>query len=498
MPDSASVLLRNARIATAGQASDPHSITVRSGHIVDLRPAGEADPASGLGETAQALDLDGRWVVPGLWDHHVHFSQWSIMRDRLDLSGARSAAQAARAVSAARAERASDLLVGVGFRDALWPEPPSAQLLDEHSGERPVVLISGDLHAVWLNSAALRRFAPGRDQSGVLREQDAFDVQLAVADLPDDRVDALAAAAGAAAAARGVVGVVDFEMPDIGATWLRRISAGNKALRVVCSVWPSRLDEAVRRDIGTGASLPGAGGLATMGPLKVIIDGSLNTRTAYCFDAYPGPAGAGGHGLLTITGADLAALLETAGDARIEAAVHAIGDHANSVALDAFEQTGAHGSIEHAQLMAAGDVARLARLGLTASVQPEHAIDDRDVADRYWTGRTARAYAYRTLLDAGVPLALGSDAPVAPLDPWIAIAAAVQRTRTDRAPWHPEQRISRVEALGASVHNAIAAGEIADLAVVDRDPFSCGAGELRAMPVAATMLGGRWTFNTLA
>ncbi len=138
----------------------------------------------------------------------------------------------------------------------------------------------------------------------------------------------------------------------------------------------------------------------------------------------------------------------------------------------------------------------MARLGLVASVQPEHAVDDRDVADRYWAGRTDRAFAYRALHDAGVPLALGSDAPVAPLDPWIAIAGAVHRSRDDRPPWHPEQQISIDTALRASSHGRIEPGARADLVVVDLSPLTSDPDALRTMPVTATMLGGRWTYQT--
>ena len=185
--------------------------------------------------------------------------------------------------------------------------------------------------------------------------------------------------------------------------------------------------------------------------------------------------------------------------AGIRPAVHAIGDSANSLALDVFEAVGCTGSIEHAQLLTEADVARFARLGVTASVQPEHALDDRDVADRYWAGRTDRAFRLADLLAAGVTLALGSDAPVAPLDPWLAIAAAVGRTRGDRAAWHPDQAISRQAALAASARgrHAIAVGQPADLAICGIDPFVASIADLRRMPVAATLLGGRFTHNTL-
>src|SRR5690606_28784259 len=160
---------------------------------------------------------------------------------------------------------------------------------------------------------------------------------------------------------------------------------------------------------------------------------------------------------------ELTELLRYAHAKGIRAAVHAIGDRANTLALDAFEASGARGSIEHAQLLLDDDVERMARLELVASVQPEHLLDDRDVADHHWAGRTAGAFAFGSLARAGVRMAFGSDAPVAPLDPWSAIAAALHRTRDEREAWHPEQRISLDTALASSVRSRVAVGEPADL-----------------------------------
>jgi predicted amidohydrolase YtcJ len=132
-----------------------------------------------------------------------------------------------------------------------------------------------------------------------------------------------------------------------------------------------------------------------------------------------------------------------------------------------------------------------------ASVQPEHAVDDRDVAERFWPGRTGRAFALRSLLDAGARLVLGSDAPVAPLDPWVSIAAATTRTRGDREPFHAEQSITPHEALAASTRSLVAVGEPADLLLVDADPLTASGDALRSMPVALTLLGGRPTHSAL-
>ncbi|MCY1230331.1 N-substituted formamide deformylase [compost metagenome] len=211
-------------------------------------------------------------------------------------------------------------------------------------------------------------------------------------------------------------------------------------------------------------------------------------------DPYPH----GGRGLLTVSEPELLALLVRAREAGFVPAVHAIGDAANQVALDAFEAAGIRGRIEHAQFVRQEDFARFGRLGLTASVQPAHALDDRDAADANWGDRTVRAFPLRSLLAAGATLALGSDAPVAPLDPWTAMSAATTRSGPDgRGPWHPEQAITREEALAASARGRrrIRAGDPADIAVLNDDPLGVPHEVFASMPVAATLVAGRFTYD---
>ena len=492
--------LRNVRLPGH---SEPVDLLISRGTIVEIRPTASDSPELRTSDT-EVVQGDGRWVVPGLWDNHVHFTQWAISSRRLDVGSARSAAETAALVGAALSERSAagpaeaDLLVGVGFRDGLWPDLPTAALLDGVSGLTPVVLISGDLHCVWLNSAALRRFGHAEVESGILREGDAFPIAGAVQQASAEQLDAWAAEAAAAASRRGVVGIVDLEMEWNRDVWLRRFAAGFRNLRVEFGIYPQHLDRAIAEGLRSEKVLDGTDGLLAVGPLKIITDGSLNTRTAYCVDPYPGLSGPESRGLLTVDPRDLVELLATGTAAGFRSAVHAIGDAANTHALDAFAATGARGSIEHAQLLSRPDFARFAELDLIASVQPEHALDDRDVADRFWAGRTDRAFALGSLLAAGARLALGSDAPVAPLDPWVTIAAAVGRDRDGRAPWHPEQSISAADALVASARTRIAVGQAADLAILDVDPLSASSADLRSMPVAATLIGGRFTHTVLA
>ncbi|AMM20397.1 hypothetical protein AX769_09860 [Frondihabitans sp. PAMC 28766] len=496
-----SLLLRNARLV--GRDGQPTDILLEDGLVSALAQGIAPGPA-------QVVDLDGRFVAPGLWDNHVHMEQWALVRQRLDVSSAGSAREAADLVARRIREGRPadrDLLVGYGFRDALWPDAPDLVLLDAAGaalGEAvPVALVSADLHAVWLNSAglALIGLPPEASPTGLLREQAAFDASTAITAVDSTRMDDWVADAAKAAATRGVVGVVDLEMTLSLGAWTTRVGDGIDQLRVRCGVYPSDLDIVIARGLRTGDILPGTDGLVEMGPFKVITDGSLNTRTAYCHDPYPMVDGrAGGVGLPTFTLDELVALMSRASGAGLVPAVHAIGDHANTLALDAYERVGCRGTIEHAQLLRWADVARFARLGVTASVQPEHAMDDRDIAEVYWPGRTDRAFALETLEAAGVALRLGSDAPVAPLDPWVAISAAVTRSRDGREPWHPAQRVSAAVALAASTdgRSSVAVGSVADLAVLVADPLAAESTEaLRDMAVDATLLGGRFTHSAL-
>ena len=183
--------------------------------------------------------------------------------------------------------------------------------------------------------------------------------------------------------------------------------------------------------------------------------------------------------------------------------MHAIGDAAVTAALDAVSASGARGSLEHVQLVADADLPRFAALGVRASVQPAHLLDDRDVTAALWPDRQARSFALRSLLDASADLRLGSDAPVARLDPWLAMAAAVHRSGDDRAPWTPEQALTPAEAHAASTdgRRTPSPGAPADLVLLDADPLApadgtAGAAQvLRSVPVAVTLLGGRCTHD---
>ncbi|WP_150957052.1 amidohydrolase [Microbacterium testaceum] len=486
--------LRAVRVAGPGReflpTTEPVDIVIADGLIADIAPTGNLRPRGFV------VDGEGGWLLPGLWDHHVHVLQWALAADRVPLGEVASAHDAADIM--ALAPETDGRRVGSGFRDGLWPDTPSLDLLDATTGGVPTYLINADVHSVWMNTAAFRREGFEPAASGMLVEEDAFEISRRLNAVAPEVADAAVERMANAAAARGLVGLVDLDMTWNDEPWQRRAARGFDALRVSYGTYPQDLDRAIAEGLRTGDPVRGStNGLVRVGPLKAITDGSLGTRTAACAHHYPGDVG--NHGLLTVPPDELVDMMTRATAAGIECAIHAIGDVANAHALDAYALTGAVGTIEHAQLVAHADIPRFARLGVAASVQPEHALDDRDMTDAIWAEQSAQPYPLRALADSGANLRFGSDAPVAPLDPWAAMASAVFRTRDGRDAWQPHQRVDIDTAIAASTAGGstaaaeISPGAVADLIIVGADPLTADERGLRSMPVRTTLLAGRVT-----
>ena len=412
----------------------------------------------------EVIDLGGARVLPGLVDAHVHFPSWALGLRELDLFGTTSVGEALERIEAA--EKPGDgFLRGRGWREEEWPdeERPTLAALDAVTGEVPTALRAHDGHTLWVNSAALR--AGGQDvgpEPGILREDAAWDFfDTFAAASQQETLDAVRAALPVAHAA-GVTGVHDKDgargAPEAFAV-LRE--AGELHLRVWQSV--------PNADADRGSYV------------KVFMDGTLGSRTALLL---------GGGGMRLMEPSELTTVIEESAAAGMPVAIHAIGDLANREALDGFEATertwrelGLRHRIEHAQCIHADDIARYARLGITASVQYSHATSDRELAARLWADRLGRAYPYRQLLDAGVRVAGGSDAPVEELDPLAGLRSAA------------ECGVSEAEAIASFTEapawlegaeerrGKLLPGYDADLVVLDGDR------------VRATMVGGEWVFG---
>jgi predicted amidohydrolase YtcJ len=403
-------------------------------------------------------------------------------------------------------------LRGHGWRSGDWQpqRDPTRHELDAITGATPAGLISKDHHSLWLNSAALllangdldveggvvERDSAG-EATGILREEAAWrfkERHMIVAEA--DYLDAMRTGVRLANT-RGVTAVHDKD-GWLGALrlWQQLDERGQLTLRVWQSIPHDALDAAVSFGLRSGFGSP----YVRLGYLKVFMDGTLGSRTAWMLD---------GTGVRITSGNELATIVRRAAAAGFPVAVHAIGDRANREALDAFEQTrddwiplGLRQRIEHVQLLAPKDLDRFAELGVTCSVQFSHAPSDRDLADADWAGKTAGAYAFRSLLHSGAVLVNGSDAPIEELDPLAGIRAAVRRTNDDRPAWHAEQTLTVDEAFHATCvapawlarderrRGTLLPGHYADLVVLDRDPWD----DLDAQ-VVSTMVGGRWVYN---
>ncbi|MGB6181191.1 MAG: amidohydrolase family protein, partial [Rhodococcus sp. (in: high G+C Gram-positive bacteria)] len=380
---------------------------------VDVRIAGDVvDEISTPGERLQprasedVVDCGAGVLLPGFVDGHVHMAQWAMARRRLDVGAATGAADL---VDMLVASGTTEDVRAQGFRGALWTDTPHKDMLESALPGVSVAVTSMDLHTVWLSPALMSELGV-EHPTGVFRDHEAI-AMLGVVDagVGQATMDAFISDGTDDLAARGVTEVLDFEYDDNWAAWSRRMSARPSAVRVSASTWPHWLEESISRGRRTGDVAPDTDSALRMGPLKIMADGSLNTRTACCHDPYP-DADEESHGLLLVDHGELVHLISRAAGGGIASAVHAIGDRANTVVLDAFETVRERGAppvggrVEHAQQVRPEDLRRFRQLGVVASVQPQHAVTDRDVADALWSGRRSLAYGYHSLHRHGATL----------------------------------------------------------------------------------------------
>jgi predicted amidohydrolase YtcJ len=463
--------------------------------------------------TPEVVDLRGRCAIPGITDSHVHFPTWAAARRVIRLEEASSAQDAAARIAPGVAGvPPGRWFRAQGFRETNWPEPPTKDVLDAVTGDTPAAVISKDFHAIWLNSAGiartggdLRRYdvpggvvelGPDGEPTGLIREESAWRFKEEHLELTDEEYLEAMREGLKVAASRGVTAIHDKDgwIPAIPRLWQELVRDDALPVRV----WQSVPHENVDRLAEVGLA-SGLGDRVRLGYLKVFMDGTLGSRTALMTD---------GSGVEITSRAELADILRRSARARWPVAVHAIGDQANRNALDAFEETrdewqplGLRHRIEHAQCVRPEDVGRFAELGLTASVQFSHAPSDEELAHRFWADRLDGVYSFSSLLDRGTRLVNGSDAPIEELDPLGGIVAGVLRH------WRPDQQVTVEQAMLASTvepawltgderrRGKLLPGYLADLVVLDRDPFAIPPEELPAVQVVATMVGGRWTHN---
>ncbi|QOC23689.1 amidohydrolase [Wenzhouxiangella sp. AB-CW3] len=499
-----------------------------SGRIVYL---GTAEGLNEAHPDLEPTDLDGRVVLPGLIDAHGHVMGLGLARLQADLVGADSVDEVIERLQA-HAENLPEgaWLTGRGWDQTRWEgrEFPAAADLDEAFPERPVYLVRIDGHAAWANSAALDHASEDlsgdwHPQGGAIhRDDDGQPTGILIDTAMPFIADAIPEPSGEERemaldlaldeiARYGLTGVHDAGTSLADFTQFRqRDEAGDLSVRIhaLADGDADMLDWLCDNDPFAGDRLNARG-------VKLYTDGALGSRGAAMLADYSDDAG--NSGLLFHSDEELRELVDRVIGCGLQLGIHAIGDAANRQVIDALaavgpdhpDNAGRH-RIEHVQIIAVEDIPRMAEHGIIASMQPIHATSDmRWAEDRVGSERLDGAYAWQRVLDADVHLALGSDFPVEPVNPWLGIHAAVTRQDLDGNPeggWLPGQRLSVYEALrGLTIDAAYAGfaeadtgslevGKFADFIVINADPYKVDPADLSEIEVLKTVVGGDVVF----
>jgi predicted amidohydrolase YtcJ len=531
---AADLIITHANIWTVDAANPTgQAVAVLRDRIVAVGT--DADIDAWRGVKTRVIDAAGKLVLPGFNDAHCHFLSGGLQLDAVDLKDATSAQEFARRIGErAKITPKGEWIVAGNWDETKWTpaEFPSKELIDPLTREVRVFVSRYDGHMGLANSAALRAAGitaqtadpPGgvilRDAhgnpTGELKDA-AQDLMLkAIPSLTTEQRVHLGERALAHAASLGVTSCQNMDNGDNQTyndleAFSRLLEHGKLTMRLY--VAPSIVDWEDQAKIGVRHAFGGS--FLRIGALKGYADGSLGARTAYFFEPFIDTPG--NHGLLSeqmqppLTMRDRMLKADTAG---LQLCTHAIGDQGISMILDFYADiVKAHGPadrrfrIEHAQHMAAKDFDRFAQLGVIASMQPYHAIDDGRWAEkRIGHDRASRTYAFRTFLDHGVRLAFGTDWPVAPLNPMLGLYAAVMRSTLDgKNPngWFPEQKLTVAEAVYAytmgsayaefqeNEKGSISVGKLADMVILSDDIFTVDPVKIREVKVLKTLVGGK-------
>jgi predicted amidohydrolase YtcJ len=523
-------LLHNARIHTLDQARPVASAIVLDGERI--RGIG-GDELLTECEGADHEDMGGRVILPGLTDAHIHLQEYALSLQVVDCEAETKEEILRQVAERVRQAPHGEWVRGHGWNQNAWGgEWPSAADLDAVAPHNPVYLTAKSLHVSWVNSVALQSAGitastvdplNGRIQrdsrggpTGILFE-DA--VKLVEAVIPEPTPEALAKNFQQLIPdlwRMGLTGVHDFDKGTCFQALQLLHERGDLRLRVVKSIPLNQLPQAAAVGLRSGFG----DDILRIGSVKLFADGALGPHTGAMFDPYVDEPQ--NRGILILDGEQLFGHGRLAAESGLGLAVHAIGDRAVHEVLEGFTRLRSYENerrlpalrhrIEHVQTIHPRDSGRLAELDIIASMQPVHAPSDMFMADRLLGERAAFSYAWQTQLQHGARLAFGSDAPVENPNPFYGLHAAVTRRRADGSPgpegWFPEQRLTVRAALeGFTLGPAYAAGMedrlgrlsagfLADLIVVETDPFTCDPVELFSIQPLATMVGGEWVWQS--
>lgn len=512
------------------------AVAVRQGAI--LAVGSTQDMLALAGPSSQLIDLGGRLCIPGFFDSHFHYYQWSLGRREMDFASVRSFGEAMNLLaSRAQASAPGAWLSGYGFNESDWPENriPVREDLDKAGQGHPALIWRCDLHLAVASSEALQR--AGVDENtpdpvdgiierdgagrptGVLREGAINLVRNRLPDPPDDELEQAMLDGIHALHEMGVTAVhdvrlsgVQYESARTFRSWQTLRHKGLLALRC----WAAIPGECLQLAVDLGLRTDFGDDRLRVGHVKYFLDGGMGARTGWVLDPY---LDTGEHGVCVFAPEELARQVRMAHENGLSVMVHAIGDRASREVVDMYEALYADAPtaapalphrVEHAQMIRPDDIARLAQLPVAVSAQPPNMVLDINMIDACMGELGRHTYPFRALDEAGVELMFSSDCPVCDPDPLVGIHAAVTRARADGSPrggWYPDQRLTVERAvrgytsIPARVHGAqdrfgtIRPGLRADMAVLDRDIFEIDPMQIVETRVDMTVFDGDVVFR---
>jgi len=532
---AADLIVHNARIYTSDAANaTADAIAIRGDRIV--RVGSNAEVLALQGDGTRRIDAEQRAIVPGFHDAHGHLTELGASLQVVDLRGTSSYAEVIERVSRRlQAAAPGEWVLGRGWDQNDWADRqfPNHLALTAASPNNPVYLTRIDGHAGLANRQALTaagvtritldpqggrivRDATG-EPTGVLVDRAEDLVTAHIPPVSTQQLEAQALLADAAVTRLGLTMVGDAGSGAAAVeAYKRLIDAGRLKTRLY--VMRSGSLDVLRPFFDAGPIADYGNHRLAIRAIKIVADGALGSRGAALLEPYADDPGT--MGLLTTPPEQVYALTVAASRAGFQAAIHAIGDRANRVAMDVFERVqrevpGARDlrhRIEHAQILDAAEIPRFARLGIIASMQPTHATSDMPwVPARIGSARMDEgAYVWRKLRSAGARIAAGSDFPVEEPNPLLGFYAAITRQDPSGNPpggWMPAERMSRIEALRAFTIDAayaahaetwlgsLEAGKLADLVMLDRDIMRVAAQEIPQTTVRLTVVGGEVVYD---
>jgi len=532
---AADLIISNANIWTVDPSMPrAEALAVVGDRIVAVGSNGDVD--DWRGPRTRVVDAQGKLLLPGFNDAHVHFVSGGRQLDAIQLNDAATAQEFARRIGErAKVTPKGEWILGGNWDETKWSPAnmPTKELIDGLTPDNPVFVSRYDGHMGLANSVALRlagitaktpdppggtvvRDAQG-NPTGALKDAATAYIDRVIPTLSHDQRLAIVKRALAYAASVGLTSaqhmVAAYEDIAVYAELLQRSELTTRIYAAPSIIYVDDLAK-----LGVGHAFGGP--YLRIGALKAFADGSLGSGTAYFYEPFLNQGN--NRGLLSDEMHPISLMRDRylkADTAGLQLCTHAIGDEGISTILDLYaDLVTAHGEadrrlrIEHAQHMAAKDFDRFAQLHVIASVQPYHAIDDGRFAESHiGHDRASRTYAFRSFLDHGVRLAFGTDWEVAPLDPLLTVYAAVTRATLDgKNPngWFPEQKLSVAEAIEAYTmgsayaefqdkeKGSITPGKLADMVLVSDDIFSIPPEKIREVRVLKTFVGGRLVFDS--